>query len=355
MWLGETSIGPPQACVDAAAAHAREHPLEVGARLPGHVVDLDATVRGAPRRRAARRPSRARSARRAWCGSSAGSVRPSVMHAAGPADLLEQVGHRLGQDDVGGGHGRPRAPGDRARRSATASTAAPARTLPPAVSATIPDARRAGARTRACSNTCTRARSAAGAGRARGAPAAAWRSPARAPRRNSGERQRSRTCSALSSWTASGAPSAAAAPRRRGRPRRRAGRSRRTCSPTGRTRRRLVVPAPVADLGDRPARGVEQAPGGLVAEALPDGRRAEPERLAEAAVAPARTVAADAALEQRPVRLRLEQPPGGPHAGVAAADHEHVGVVPAPELRAGRDPLPRPDPMRGAWRPMCVS
>src|SRR5919108_614776 len=39
--------------------------------------------------------------------------------AAGPADLLQDAGHGLGQDDVGGGDGEPRAErGDRARRRA---------------------------------------------------------------------------------------------------------------------------------------------------------------------------------------------------------------------------------------------
>ena len=63
--------------------------------------------RRAPRTRSGRRPSRRRCGRPGWCGSSGAGAAVGDALAAGPADLLEQVGHRLGEDDVGGGDGEP--------------------------------------------------------------------------------------------------------------------------------------------------------------------------------------------------------------------------------------------------------
>ena len=84
----------------------------------------------------------------------------------------------------------------------------------------------------------------------------------------------------------------------------------------------VVVATPGADRAHGLARRVEQRAGGLVAETLAERRRAEPQRLAEPAVAAARAVPADAALEQEDpdARLRIEQVPGRPHPRVAAPD-----------------------------------
>ena len=72
MWLGETSIGPPQACVmrrPASAGNIRTQRAVGRARPRRGRPPRDRS--GARRRRAARRPSRAGCARRASCGSSA--------------------------------------------------------------------------------------------------------------------------------------------------------------------------------------------------------------------------------------------------------------------------------------------
>jgi hypothetical protein len=110
---------------------------------------------------------------------------------------------------------------------------------------------------------------------------------------------------------------------------------------------RLVVPgvdvvagAPGADRGHGLAGGIEQLARGVVAEALAQRRGAQPERLAEAAVAPARPGTADAALQQEDTqaRLRIEQVPGGPHPRVAAADDDHIRLARTVESRAGSGP-----------------
>ena len=99
----------------------------------------------------------------------------------------------------------------------------------------------------------------------------------------------------------------------------------------------VVGPAPVADRAHRGARSVEQLTRGGVAEALAQLLRAQPQRLAEPAVASAGAVAADAALEQRhaQARIGLEQVPRRPQAGEAPADHHHIGVHIALQSRSG--------------------
>ena len=60
--------------------------------------------------------------------------------AAGPADLLEQLGHRLGEDDVRGGDGEPvvQRPARRLGGGPDREHGALARTTPPAVCASTP-------------------------------------------------------------------------------------------------------------------------------------------------------------------------------------------------------------------------
>ena len=169
--------------------------------------------------------------------------------AAGPAELLDHVGHRLGQDDVRGGDGQPRAQlarsrarrgADRQHRRAGAHVAAGrSRRSPRRRSRCAGDASagraRASARRRA-----RRARSGAVAGRARAAPGGASRSRGSARRGETrGEAQRSRTCSAGQDAARAPGRRARRRPRPpRGRPRRTRAPSRRTRSRTGRTRRR---------------------------------------------------------------------------------------------------------------------
>ena len=79
---------------------------------------------------------------------------------------------------------------------------------------------------------------------------------------------------------------------------------------------------------------------GLVSGLLAQSRRVAPERLAEAAVPPARAVSADLGLEQDDVgvRLELEQVPRRPEPEVAATDDDDVRRGVALE-RARRDDL----------------
>ena len=82
--------------------------------------------------------------------------------------------------------------------------------------------------------------------------------------------------------------------------------------------------APIArDALRRRARGGERA---LRAEALDQVGQVRPQRLGEAAVATARPVAADAGLEQHDAGAAPAQLPRGPHPRVAAAEHDDVGA-----------------------------
>ena len=99
--------------------------------------------------------------------------------------------------------------------------------------------------------------------------------------------------------------------------------------------RRVAIPgvdalglAELADLAHRVRGGVGDRDRVGVAQQLAQPRQRHPERLAEAAVAAARPVAADVGLEQRDLRpgLGREQVPGGPHARVSAPDDRDVHV-----------------------------
>src|SRR5918999_771162 len=94
--------------------------------------------------------------------------------------------------------------------------------------------------------------------------------------------------------------------------------------------------APLADRAHALRRGLAGGQRALVAEALAQRRQVRPQRLAEAAVAAARPVAADRGLEQHHRSARVGQVPCRPHPGIAAADdHDIGGQLP----RGGREPL----------------
>ena len=100
----------------------------------------------------------------------------------------------------------------------------------------------------------------------------------------------------------------------------------------------VVLAAECPDLGDRGRRGARQ-PQRLGGPAHPLERlELRPQREDEAAVAPARTGAADVALQEDDVkrRLALLQCQGGPQAGQAASDDADVG----PEVAVQRRPFP---------------
>ena len=100
----------------------------------------------------------------------------------------------------------------------------------------------------------------------------------------------------------------------------------------------VVGPAPVADRahGRGSRRPAARAPAASPKRSRSFGR-AQPQRLAEPAVAPAGAVAADIALEQRHARagVGLEQVPRRPQAREAPADHHHIGVHIALQSRSG--------------------
>jgi hypothetical protein len=106
--------------------------------------------------------------------------------------------------------------------------------------------------------------------------------------------------------------------------------------------------AELADLADRPLGRAGDRQRRLVAPAPPHRGEREPHRVAEAAVAAARPAPADLlGLEQDDPRSRLEpvQVPGGPEAGEAAADDQHVGLDIASERRRRLDRSSLLDPV----------
>ena len=105
----------------------------------------------------------------------------------------------------------------------------------------------------------------------------------------------------------------------------------------------LLRLAEVLDPVDRVDGGAGDRQRALGAPALAHARQREPHHVAEAAVAPARPLAAAlGCLEQDDPRLGLEllQVPGGPHPRVAAADHDDVGVALAGQRRRGLERVP---------------
>ena len=219
----------------------------------------------------------------------------------GPADLLEQLGHRLGEHDVGGGDREPAAQrpaqalggaADREHRRA------PARTAPPAVRASTPSAGVRSARIGEDSKISTplaSSRSRRPSARRAGCTVAA--SGKKTPPRKAGEAQRSATSLGVERLR----------PRRprRARGRRRAPRSRdlvlgrggRDLEVAGRAGTRRRPPPPRRTRRSRrprrsAARATASAP--LVAPAPAHVRQREPHHVAEAAVAPARARARSA-------------------------------------------------------------
>ena len=270
--------------------------------------------------------------------------------AAGPTDLLQQVGDRLGEDDVRGGDAEAVAQGaapgldggaDRQHRRA-----APA-PQPPGVQASTPAGPSRSARTGVDSKSSTPRRAQAlaqaqdqarrlhrrrvrveGAG-TEGRRGAAGRDlvrvqrphrigraqlldrpPAPAPRRRRGPR-RSRPGGSRRDGT-----------------RRRPPRSRRTRQ--SRRRRRSAARA-TASAASSPQR-------------LRMRRQREPHHVAEAAVASTRAASAGVRLEHDDPSVRLQplHVPGRPEAGEATADNDHVGVAVAVQRQAPARPLPPP-------------
>ena len=246
--------------------------------------------------------------------------------AAGPAELLDDVGHRLGQHDVAGGDREPVAQPphlagggvDRHRRGARAHAAA--RGLGDDAARAVDVQRASPASPR---RSARRGRAAARAARTPAARGGRSR-PSASPRR----------CGTPASRRPRASPPASAPPRSRRRPRRRwrrpgpARRRRRGAAPRAPTRR---PPAPRTTR--RPCRPSPPTPSHSstrppLAVLLGHQRPAQPQRGEEAAVAPARPGAALRRLEDHHarVRLALEHLPRRPHAGVAAADDHDVGV-----------------------------
>ena len=251
---------------------------------------------------------------------------------AAPAERLDDVRHRFGDDEVADPTStRPRMTDIRASAPPAASTACPARIRAPAVSTLTPATPSPRTRsTRACSCTTTpRSISLARRPSARRPGCTVAPSGAYTPRRKTGESQCSRTCAGVSSTSRSPTPSSSAA--------RAEARPTSSCASVGRHPQLAPAPVPRVDallvapapdrLGARLGRAceLERRPR---AEAVAQRVEAEPGAVAEAAVAAAGPVAAEIGLEQDDacVGRRLEEMPGAPHARVAAADHDDVGA-----------------------------
>ena len=331
MWLGDTSIGPPQACV---------------MRRPSSAGKIRSSA-GAPRRRRRGPPRSGRPAaavgqpaaapaehdpavaRGAEVVEERAAVRDAL--AARPPDPLDHVGHRLREDDVGGGHRQSRP--QRAERSRGGAHRQHGGACPNDAARRCAPPRRAGGRAQSAHPRVLEDLHAP-----LEQPAAqAERQPRRMHGRVVGHQH-------------------AAAKRRRVHPlahllRGQSAHRIRLAERAGRLDRiearvveglagrgaqvtglvepgvHVVVLAPRADRGHGLAGRIEQRARRLVAEPLAQRGRAQPERLAESAVPPAGAVAAYVALEQKDpdARLRIEQVPGSPHPRVAASDDHHVG------------------------------
>ena len=259
------------------------------------------------------------------------------MHSPpGPADLLEQIGHRLGDHDVARGHGQPAAHARAARASAppVASTARRARTRPPLglgddIAAVA--ARRDATGVRSKTSTPALAHPVARA-RGRGAPAARSPRPDRRRRRGrSARRSGAGPLGRVSSTQASGSPSSRAGPQRPA-PRRRPRRAR--SRPAGSRPGRYQASTPcsrqkLADLG-RPSaapRARPRSPASSPNRSRSVGRLNQ-SPLTKPPLRPLGPSPQTAGLEQHDPRLRLEplEVPGRPQPRVAAADDDDVGA-----------------------------
>ena len=271
--------------------------------------------------------------------------------AARPADPLDHVGHRLGEHDVRGGHRQPR-PQRAARPRARGRPPARRRLREHALRRFPPPPRPRARHSRPAPGTARRARtrecSKISTPRSISRPPQAERQPrrlhasrSRASARRAGSAGDVAARLHLAPRTGrhrSGAPSA----------RGRLDRSRPASSKAGAGRDaqvaglvepgvHVVVLAPRADRGHRLARRVEQRARRLVAEALAQRGRAQPERLAESAVAPARAVAADLALQQGP------RWPGSASSSCQPSTCPCSRLRPPPRRRSGRPRAPGAD------------
>ena len=196
---------------DPAAGEGREEAQEPGVRLGG---DLGIHLHAAVQPRAVRQPAAAPAEQYPAVRGGAEVVqeRAAVRDAlaAGPADLLDHVGHRLGEHDVGRGDGEP--PSQFAQGAhGRGPWRAPRRPPAPARTRSPPPCRRSA---RTCERSNTSAPRSTSRRRSPIASRAGWsvaKSGISTPRRNSAESHRSRTSAPVSSTTRCGAPRAAAA------------------------------------------------------------------------------------------------------------------------------------------------
>ena len=320
-----------------AARELREEAHEVGADLRDDlVVDLHPPARPRARRHPPAGPAEHDPvvARRAHVVQQRAPVGDRL--AAAPAERVDHVRHRLGADDVAGGDRQPVAQRRRACRSprSCANTAVRARTRPPSRSRTAtPSGDRAACRSRGCPRgSARRARSS----RSR-SPNASRAGCTVAPRgtntppRNTGESQRARAVGGVLREHGRAVDRVGA--------RRRPARARSTRTARRRARYQASTPsashqAPIASTVS--PRGVDPRLRRRVAVVGAQRRQAEVQARHEAAVAPARPVAAAAGLEHHDARVGLggEHVPGGPQPGVAAADDDDVGARARPRAAA---------------------
>ena len=274
-------------------------------------------------------------------------MRPSAI-ASPPVQpsSVDQVGHRLGQDDIGAELGEVVS---RSGASARAPSSSRARSRARGSCRSASRRRRPARASRACARTPRRPRRArVGAGRAPVARAAPWRTPGRG--------RRSRTAASDSALRPPRARAGRPPPARR---------ARAPCRPRVRplflTRRRrdlehprLAQPdvlAECAHRGEDPVAGAGELERACVAEHGAGPAEHAPVAVDEAPVAAARAVAATLRLDEHDAEVRraLLQRARGPETAVAAADDRDVRFEVARERRrrlVGRGFLEPPDGRR---------
>ena len=346
-WVGEASIGPPQAWVMRRPARPGKKACRCAAVAAIDVgVDLGAAVEPGARSRSGRRPSRRRCGRRGWCGSSRRRARLSVMHSP-PVQPISSSRSGTGSVRTMWEEATVRRPRSGPRRPLAAAPIASTRArrrgrAPPSVRAsTPPAASRKRAHRRGLVDLDPGGEQAL---------AQAERQPRRLHGRRARGRRRRRGRPARSSGPATSlgaercdrlrrAELAAGLERRR--PGAVVGRRGRDLQVAGAPEPGVDAPAasqnsPIPCDRARRRRGRPPAPPPSPQRSRMRRQR-EPHRVAEAAVAPARPVAAAVGLEQDDPRLGLQRlrVPGRPEAGEAAADDEHVGLSSPARTGAG--------------------
>ena len=259
-----------------------------------------------------------------------------------PAELIEDVGHRLGDHHVARGHGQPMAQRAMAGERGPGRQHHRAGANPPGAGRRgrgSPPSRRGGLGARALEDPTRPAPAASTEARAPASPDGRWPRRDRRPRRETGaSRSEPATSASVSGRHTSGTPSSLA---RGGHlaPGVVVGGGGRDLEVSGPAKPGVdaLLLAPPADARHRLAGGARDLERGRVAESSPKGRKAEPHLVHEAAVTPARPRPAALGLDQHDPRLRLQlrHEPCGPHARVAAPDDRHVGVDVAVERRPG--------------------